>query len=486
MLPKPKQNTNGTAGRGCEGCIFWGDGKGFVPDLINNQAPTFVVAQNPGESEERGERLIEYKYGQPIYEPCEPQPMVGKTGFAMQREYFPIAGLTRDNVSLGNALRCRINHKDMVPPLKNVELRTALAHCHYAHFKLPEKTQLVVAQGELGLYAMTQEGLDEGVSITSCRGWVLPYTPLCNPRVMMSDIWTPTMGGGVTTFMPVLAVNHVAYIFRYPTAAMYAKSDWAKIPRILAGTWPRKPTSILDVPPVVLPRRFAFDTEFILEKDRLLRYSMAYPTLPTNELCVRVVEREVAEAHIFPTVLFPPLVIAHHIMADIGYLEDLFNLKPGDYRYDDSMHMHSVLWAGLDHDLDTLGSLYAPINRWKHLEASNPRVYSGGDAEGTYYSWASLERELNADQGSRRIYDDIQIKLVKHIRKSKRIGIKVLQEPSVQIAKDLQEKVDELQIEAEALVGWPINLKSDLMTAQQLFDSERLLEWALPKKKVRK
>ncbi|KKL57451.1 hypothetical protein LCGC14_2235250, partial [marine sediment metagenome] len=315
------------------GCPYWGDGKGFVPDLINDQARVFIVAQNPGESEERGERLVEYKYGQPIYEPCEPQPMVGKTGFAMDREYFPIATLTRDNVSLGNGLRCRINHKDKVPPLKNVELREALAHCHYAHYKLPEKTKLVVAQGELGLYAMTQEGLDAGVSITSCRGWVLPYTPLDQPRLVISDIWTPRQAkylAGALCEIPVLAVNHLAYIFRYPTAAMYAKSDWAKIPRILAGTWPRKPTPILDVPPVVLPRRFAFDTEFIPEKGRLLRYSMAYPTLPTNELCVRVVEREMAESHIFPTVLFPPLVIAHHIMADIGYLEDLFNLKPGD------------------------------------------------------------------------------------------------------------------------------------------------------------
>ncbi|KKL56655.1 hypothetical protein LCGC14_2243190, partial [marine sediment metagenome] len=72
MLNKPKQNTNGTTGRGCQGCPYFGDGKGFVPDLINDHAPVFIVAQNPGESEERGERLIEYKYGQPIYEPCEP------------------------------------------------------------------------------------------------------------------------------------------------------------------------------------------------------------------------------------------------------------------------------------------------------------------------------------------------------------------------------------------------------------------------------
>ena len=47
MLSKPKQNTNGTTGKGCMGCPYWGDGKGFVPDLINDQAPVFIVAQNP-------------------------------------------------------------------------------------------------------------------------------------------------------------------------------------------------------------------------------------------------------------------------------------------------------------------------------------------------------------------------------------------------------------------------------------------------------
>lgn len=478
MVPKPRKNTNGSTGRGCEGCPFFGDGKGFVPDLINNQAPVFIYSQNPGDSEENGERLVEWKFGQPIFEPCEPQPMTGRTGFAMQREYFPVAGISRDNVSIGNPIRCRLNHKDKLPTLEDVELRQAMLHCHAAHYKLPEKVKLIVAQGEIGLYAMTQEGLEKGESITSWRGWVLPFTPLDQVRIHPSDIWTPHY----SVELPVLAVNHLAYIFRYPSASIYAKLDWAKIPKILKGTWPRKPTPILDVPPVVLPRRFAFDTEFDPRREGyFLRYSMAYPTLPTNELVVRVVERQVVENSPFPVVLHPPLVIAHHILADIDYLEEYFNLKEGDYHYDDTMHQHAVLWAGLDHDLNTLGSLYAPINRWKHLEERNPRVYSGGDAEGTYYSWASLDRELNADPGSRHIYDDVQIRLVRHIRKSKRIGIKVLQTPSLEIAVVLQEKVNQLQVEAEALAGWPINLKSDLQTAQQLFDSERILEFAITK-----
>ena len=477
MFTKPHKNTNGTIGRGCEGCPFFGDGKGFVPDLINDSAPVFIYSQNPGESEEKGQRLTEWKFGQPVYEPCEPQPMTGKTGFAMQREYFPTAALTRDNVSLGNAIRCRLDHKDKLPTLDNVELREAMEHCHRAHFRMPAATKLIVAQGELGLHAMTQEGLEKGGSITNWRGWVLPFTPIDQVRIHLSDVWTPYYSVDI----PVLAVNHLAYIFRYPSASIYAKMDWAKIPKILKGTWPRKPTPILDTPPTVLPRRFAFDTEFDPREGYFLRYSMAYPTLPTGELVVRVVERHDVENNPFPVVTAPPLVIAHHILADIGFLEQYFNLKEGDYHYDDTMHQHAVLWAGLDHDLDTLGSLYAPINRWKHLEQSNPRVYSGGDAEGTYYCRTALDKELNADPGSRRVYDDIQIRLVSHIRKAKRIGIKVLQEPSREIAKDLQGKVDDLQVEAEALAGWPINLKSNLHTAQQLFDSERLLEFAITK-----
>lgn len=476
MLPKPRKNTNGTSGRGCEGCPFFGDGRGFVPDLINDLAPVFIYSQNPGVDEEAGRRLIEYQYGQPVYEPCEQQPMIGKTGFAMQREYFPVAELSRDNISLGNALRCRLNHKDSLPTLENVELREAINHCHRSHFKLPEKTKLIVAQGELGLFAMTQEGLETGMSITNWRGWVLPYTPLHLPRQTAGDVWTPEPGT-----LSVLAVNHLAYIFRYPAASIYAKLDWAKVPQVLAGKWPRKPTPILDAPLTVLPRRFAFDTEFDPDSGYFLRYSMAYPTLPTGDLVVRVVERHAVENAPFPVVTSPPLVIAHHILADINFLEEYFNLKEGDYHYDDTMHQHAVLWAGLDHDLDTLGSLYAPINRWKHLEQSNPRAYSGGDAEGTYFCGVALNKELNADPGSRHIYNDVQIKLVPHIRKSKGIGIKVLQEASKDIARDLHSKVETLQVEAEALAGWPINLKSDQQTAQQLFDSERILEFAITK-----
>jgi len=468
MLDKPES---------CRGCPFAGDMKGFVPDKINDQAEVTIVMQNPGEDEEHGQRLVEYKYGQPMYESVPPEPAIGKTGFAMRREYFPVAGLTDDNVSVLNILKCRAGHKNKLPPLDNVELRCAITHCMNAHFKLPEKTNLIIAQGEIGLYGMTQEGLEKGHGISNWRGWVLPHNPLTMPgKWTVNDVWTPSHNQPI----PVLAVNHLAYIFRFPTASIYAKVDWSKIPRILKGSWPRKPSPILEMPPVVLPRRFAFDTEFDPHTDYFLRYSMAYPSLPTGEMKVHVVEREDALNSMFPTVMSPPLVIAHHIMADIEHLEEFVGLGK-DYTYDDTMHQHAVLWAGLDHDLDTLGSLYSPFNRWKHLEASNPRVYSGGDAEGTYYVWDRMVKEFRADPDSKRVYDTIQIRLVRHIRKSHQIGIKVLQVPSVKIAKDLQEKVDELQTEAEATAGWPINLSSNDMTAQQLFDSERLLEFALPK-----
>jgi len=479
MLDKPRKNTNGTEGHGCVGCPYAADMKGFVPDRLNDEAPVFIVAQNPGPDEENGQRLLEWKYGQPVYESCDPQPMVGKTGYAMRREYFPVAALSDDKVSVGNALRCRINHQNKIPPLKSVELKTALEHCHNAHFRLPLKTEVIVAQGELGLFAMTQEGEKVGSKITNWRGWVLPYAPVGTALTTRAEVWTPNHNGPI----PVLAVNHVAYMFRFPAAEWYARKDWAKIPKILRWQWPREPTPIITVPPTVLPRIFAFDTEFNRWTKELIRYSMCYRTLPMNVPKVHVVE-SFGPHQTQPVTLYPqPVVITHNAIADLNYFEDLFSLKWGEYDLEDTMYAHAVLWSGLDHDLETLGSLYSPINRWKHLEEINPVVYSGGDAEGTLFSWLALARELNIDKESAHVYETMQMPLIPIIRKAHVAGIRTNHPRSVALARELFDKSEELHTQAEALAGWPINLKSNDQTGLQLYETEEIQEWALPPKR---
>lgn len=144
MLPKPDT---------CKGCPLYQDGNGFVPDELVEGSEVFVLGQNPGAEEEQ-----------------EGKPFVGKTGYVMVHEYFPIAGLVRgENVSIGNTLRCRWQQSNNLPTGKT--LSSAVAHCTQAHLRIPESTKLVVAQGSLAAKLMAN---DDTLSITDWRGFLLP------------------------------------------------------------------------------------------------------------------------------------------------------------------------------------------------------------------------------------------------------------------------------------------------------------------------
>ena len=133
----------------CIGCPLYQTGLGFVPDEHVAGAEVFVLGQNPGATEER-----------------EGRPFVGKTGAYMIERFFPAAGLERGiNVSIGNALRCRWNRSDKLPP--ESVLKPALAHCHAAHFRSGSRIRLIVAQGALAWRALGNPG-----RITAWRGFL--------------------------------------------------------------------------------------------------------------------------------------------------------------------------------------------------------------------------------------------------------------------------------------------------------------------------
>lgn len=138
----------------CKGCPLYGSGFGFVPDELVEGAEVFVLAQNPGAEEVQQGR-----------------PLCGSTGYVMEHDYFPLAGLVRgQNVSLGNVLKCRLeghcifpcNH---LPPLGT--LNEAVAHCTTAYLQIPTAVKLVVAQGALAWRVVSG---DIG-SVTDWRGF---------------------------------------------------------------------------------------------------------------------------------------------------------------------------------------------------------------------------------------------------------------------------------------------------------------------------
>ncbi len=144
MLPKPAS---------CIGCPMYQDGKGFVPDEVVEGAEVFVLGQNPGAEEERMGK-----------------PFVGKTGQVMLGKYFPIAGLVRgENVSIGNAIRCRWMQSNNLPAGKMLE--RSLAHCTGAHLHIPQSTRIRIAQGAVAAKCLYP---DSKLGITDLRGFLIP------------------------------------------------------------------------------------------------------------------------------------------------------------------------------------------------------------------------------------------------------------------------------------------------------------------------
>ncbi len=456
----------------CIGCPFYGNGQGFVPDTINDQAEVFIYAQNPGEDEEKGRRYTGTVGGQDQYEPATPQPLIGKTGYMQDRSFLPLAGLTRDRVSFGNAIRCRYKNKNELPHLDYVVMRDALWHCHTKHFRMPAKTKLIVAQGEYALSALTQEGSEKFRKVSDWRGYVLPFEPLTQPRRFLAGLYFPGDDGTI----PVLVTYHLAYLFKDPTATVITKKDWAKIPKILKRTWPKPLPLIHDGPPDVWPARSAFDTEFIpgaggegSTKDKFLCYSLAYPSAKGDGSLVLHVSEQLEPGAL---VHEKPLVVMQNAPADLPFLEQMLPA----FDYDDIMHMHAVLWSDFPHDLGFLGSLYSSLNRWKHLVDINPKVYSAADSISTWETYEALRNEFVRDPASERVYRNIQVRLIPIIRAAEARGIKINPATTQTAYEKRQAVLDELALRAQAIVGWPLNLRSNDQVKYQLYELEGLLK----------
>lgn len=460
MLPKPKS---------CQGCPFYGDGKGFVPDLVNDQAEVFIYAQNPGESEENGVCWTGVSY-----EPHKIEPLIGKTGYQMDKFYLPLAGLTRGATSLGNSLRCRYRHKNELPPIDRVATRQALEHCHRAHFKMPAKTRVIVAQGEYAMYALTQYGAEKYHKVSDWRGYVLPFEPVGTSRTVHTDIWVPSRSR-VPATCPVLVTYHLAYLSRDATAGLICKSDWSKVPKLLNGTWPEILPPINYGPPPVWPPVSAFDTEYDPTNYHFLCYSLydGKKLRVSEELSPGIVA--IVEKGGQPSL---PHVVMHNSPADLPFLEKMLPR----FTYDDTMYQHSVLWSDFDHDLGFLGSIYGPINRWKHLDRINPKVYSAADAYVTWGAWEKLSEELDRDLLSKKIYHNSQLRLIPIIRKAEATGILINPDKARMRYEQRRKIMDDLTLKAEAVVGWPINLRSNDQVANQIYNIEGLLDLVRGKK----
>lgn len=455
MLPKPDS---------CVGCPLYGNGRGFVPDEIVDGAEVMVVGQNPGEQEE-----------------AQGRPFVGATGKVMEQGFFPLAGLERGKVSIGNAIRCRWKKSNLLPPLGTAAkvAEQALAHCKQAHLRIPESTRLVVAQGDYALTSLTGER-----GITGWRGWLVPQLRAGSPRHTLTEVYEPTKGARGPE-APVLTVMHLASLFHDPALRIPMQADWRKVARFLAGTWPLRVPPIDTDPPKKWPPVCAFDTEYQPDgvcpgQDKLIRVSLATP----NRHVYVVEARDVLRYKYRLT--SPVQVLMQNAPSDLGFLSDLVDLNK--VREEDTMLAHSVLWQGasdsddeagskargLPHSLDFLASLYGSVNRTKHLSVLNPIVYSGMDALLTLDSWRGIYGELERDPESKWIYEHCVRPLARIIWRARQHGLLVNQDRVTSVVKELKVRTQEATLQAQAAVGWPINLGSSQQVSNWLFNIEGL------------
>ena len=436
-----------------------------------------IMGQNPGANELRAERLVEWDFGKSERWESYPQPApyLGKTGYMMERQFFPLAGLTREKVNLRNAVRCRLGNRNELPGIDLSMMKAAVQHCQRTYGpKSREGIRLIIAEGEYALYATTGEdgshapGRKISRTISGWRGWLLPFNPPDLPQQVFSEVWHPSPGQ-----ISVLPTYHLAYLFRSPWERPVCQADWAKAARILRGTWPEPFPLWNESPPPSWPVASAFDTEFYEREDattHLIRWSMAYrgaqgaPRL----WCV--------EAGQWPTPLVPPFarVYFHNVEADIHHLLDILQVKMGRVQEEDTMYMHAVLWPDLDHDLDFCGSVYAKTNRWKHLFLTNPKQYAAGDALGTYDLAMALEQEFARDPRSEWVYSTLTRPLIPIIRQARRAGVRVEQDRVQRALDELDALQRSLKDRARALAGFPINLGSDDQVRHWLYDVEQV------------
>lgn len=419
----------------CEGCPARGFSSHYVPDEVRENASVVIVGQNPGAEEE-----------------AQGKPFIGATGKILESKYLKAGGLTREQVSLCNVIRCRWKGSNDLPKITETITREAIHHCQAAHMRA--RGSVVVAQGQYALYGLTGES-----DVDSWRGYALQFGGTSH----LSSVWVPNPGQ-----VAVLATVHIARLFRNPTLTLATLSDYAKIARILRGTWPKKPPEFKYGPVETWPARFTFDTEFYRTETgkHMERYSLS------TGAQTRVVER----ADHRPVKLDGhPTVISQYAPADMDILGDLTGGDPFSlFTVDDSVWKHAALYSDHPHDLNYLGSIYSSMNRWKHLADTDPSLYAGCDAYGLWEVDQKLESEFQRDPISRRVYEEIDRPVLQNFVESQYRGLRVDPARVQEVISALEAEKRDASRRAIAVAGWPINLGSSQQVGARLWEVEKL------------
>lgn len=461
----------------CNGCPLYGDGTGFVPDRLVPGAKVMVLAQNPGADEENGRRLVEYVGRDRVYEQVEPQPLIGASGYALENIYLPRASLYRGGVSYGNVLKCRAISKAGVRTNelpKGDTLRQAVKHCTTSHLVVPPGTSLLVGHGQVAWDYLV--GTRDGAPDKAISEW----------RGYLDEPGGGRNGKDLALEVPLrYATLHTASLFRVPRMKPAAMADWAKIPRILKGEWPRAVPHLLQVPAEVPPdsvailaqlaglKRVALDTEFhytasaIKGHHPLTAVGVAGKTEAGEwrgfQVDCRLLSekqvREFVEDILSPHVLTRMPVIFQNGAADIPVLHFSGGPEFGGYnRVEDLMLLHFLLYSEQPHDLHYIASVYGYCNPFQKLVPGVDLLRDNkGDVIDTFAAFERLEREGLADPSTYKLYREELVPLIPIHTQATQVGVRV---DKVKVQEAMRDKVTQMQEAlkmARAYAGYNIN-----------------------------
>lgn len=426
----------------CQGCPLELHSSRYLPDSVKAGAAVYVLGEG-----------IDWTTSLP-------QSPIG----LLSTHLFPLAGLSLVQASVGNVHRC--SPCTLRPVLLSPKAsQQAAAHCERTLGGGVGDAQVVVTVGEVA-WKHTQHRKD--LSVHSWRGHVGPST-YQGKRVY-------------ATLDPRDITLHANPRMTLPT-----KMDWAKLPQVIAGTFPKPlpPCLVLgECSLSVIEKWFgcvreigtciAWDTEYLFNRDdpwdaNNYKLTMVSITCPEMAHGVQMLyhggnatgQEKHAFIELFKEIVSLKKSIFHNAKAEAHSTWKTWGwpIEETLRDFEDTMLAHAARWSEFPHAMDFLESMYSPYEKIKHLSTNDPKR-NWGDTCITLEIWKALEKELRQDPDSERVYREQSLKLVLPTLRRDMEGIRVNQAKVLPLLAKYNTHVEEGVAMAHSAIGWPINLNS--------------------------
>ena len=264
--------------------------------------------------------------------------------------------------------------------------------------------------------------------------------------------------------------------------------DWYKIPRILAGQYPK---------PLPPRKRFtndaadqawvsgactaAFwvvDTEYTMGKpgtpSRLTLIGGYYPGAPyiLQYWWQSSAQLDHDWALHYNRIIARTSTSFWNAVADIPVVDAALCMPYALYkRIEDPMLMHALLYSEWRHSLEFVTSTHGQHIKVKHKMAEAMAEYHAGDVAETLVAHTKLMEELEHDKGSRQVYETQALPLIPVILNSSHTrGIRVDRLAVVEAIRVYQRLVDDAFALARVACGYAINLRSETQVKEYLYE----------------